>query len=305
VAYRFRTRVVIAVLAVGGVMAGAAGLQVVRERAYPIAAVDQQMLYLTSGTALRRMAIGYTALAADLYWIRAIQHFGDIRLGRVPASGSKNDYPLLYQLLDLTTTLDPRFNIAYRFGSIFLAEPFPGGAGRPDQAIALLEKGLREVPGKWEYASDIGFVHYWWLHDYQKAAEWFERASRMPNAAWWLPSLAATTLVQGGDRASSRQMWEDIRTTADNDWLRGSAERALNQLKALDEIDELQRLIDRATAQSGKSPPAGLIQSGGRLFVDPTGVPYEIDASGRVRLGPKSSLFPLPNQPARPLSPNP
>ena len=36
-----------------------------------------------------------------------------------------DDYPLLYPLLDLTTTLDPRFNIAYRFGAVFLAEPYP------------------------------------------------------------------------------------------------------------------------------------------------------------------------------------
>ena len=59
-------------------------------------------------------------------------------------SKASQTYPLLYPLLDLTTTLDPRFNIAYRFGAIFLAEPYPGGPGRPDLAIALLEKGLRE-----------------------------------------------------------------------------------------------------------------------------------------------------------------
>ena len=52
------------------------------------------------------------------------------------------DYALLYPLLDITTTLDPLFNIAYRFGAIFLAEAYPAGAGRPDLAIALLEKGI-------------------------------------------------------------------------------------------------------------------------------------------------------------------
>ena len=52
------------------------------------------------------------------------------------------EYDLLYPLLDLTTTLDPLFNIAYRFGAIFLAEAYPAGAGRPDLAVALLEKGI-------------------------------------------------------------------------------------------------------------------------------------------------------------------
>ena len=55
-------------------------------------------------------------------------------------------YDLLYPLLDLATTLDPRFTIGYRFGAIFLAEPHPGGAGRPDQAIALLKKGVAFNP---------------------------------------------------------------------------------------------------------------------------------------------------------------
>ncbi len=290
-------------MATAALMAGSAALQAARERAYPLSIADEQVLYLTSGNALRRMAVGYTALAADLYWIRAIQYFGDIRLGHVKptrASGSTGDYPLLYPFLDLTTTLDPHFNIAYRFGSIFLAEPFPGGVGRPDLAIALLEKGLREAPEKWEYVVDIGFVHYWWLHDYREAAAWFERASQMHDAPWWLRSMAATTSVQGGDRESSRQMWESIRESADNDWLRGSAERALLQLRALDQIDQLQQIVDRA-AQGRGAPPVGgsVVQLNGRVVVDPAGVPYEIDASGRVQLGQKSPLFPLPNQPSR------
>ena len=45
------------------------------------------------------------------------------------AHRGSDEYQLLYPLLDITTTLDPHFNIAYRFGAIFLSEPYPGGAG--------------------------------------------------------------------------------------------------------------------------------------------------------------------------------
>src|SRR5207244_6217956 len=113
-----------------------------------------------------------------------------------------SDYANLYPLLDITTSLDPRFNIAYRFGAVFLAEPYPGGPGRPDLAVALLEKGLRERPDKWEYMEDIGFVHYWYIHDSLTAAAWFRKAGEIPGAPWWLRSLAATTLARGGDRRS-------------------------------------------------------------------------------------------------------
>ena len=180
------------------------------------------------------MTAGYSTLAADLYWIRAVQYYGGIKLQMdkarqtlQPPPAGTSDYALLHPLLDLTTTLDPNFNIAYRFGSIFLAEPSPGGAGRPDLAVALLEKGLAARPDKWEYMQDIGFVYYWWVHDYQAASQWFQRASDVPGAPWFLRSLAATTLAEGGDRQSSRTMWQAIKASAEIDWLRSDADRRL------------------------------------------------------------------------------
>src|SRR5262249_4820461 len=138
-----------------GLVGAAAGVQGVRDARYQLRSNVRQTLDVTSPVVLRHMAIGYSALAADLYWIRTIQYYGSTKLGldangAVPSSGAAAPaYELLYPLLDLTTTLDPVFNIAYRFGAIYLAEPFPIGANRPDLAQALLEKGLRERPDKW------------------------------------------------------------------------------------------------------------------------------------------------------------
>jgi hypothetical protein len=291
-------------------IAGAGGLQAARERMYPPAPPSDDSLYVTSGTALRRMTIGYSALAADLYWIRAIQYYGGVKLrlqGRGPVSapevgGSPQDYALLYPLLDLTTTLDPQFNIAYRFGAIFLAEPYPGGAGRPDLAIKLLEKGLAARPDKWEYMQDIGFVHYWWRHDYKAAAGWFDRASNVEGAPWFLRSLAATTLAEGGDRQSSRTMWQAIRDTAEIDWLRADAERKLLQLDAADFVDEVQAAVDRArTAGVPSTSWQDLVRSGALrgIPVDPSHTPLVLDSSGRVSVSPQSPLFPLPDEPKR------
>jgi tetratricopeptide (TPR) repeat protein len=289
------------------VFAGAAAsLQAVREVRYPEPPPTQESLYLTSGATARRLSIGYSALAADLYWIRAIQYYGssarlraDASIPGQPKADSGAAFDLLYPLLDLTTTLDPRFNIAYRFGSIFLAEPPPGGAGRPDLAIALLEKGLRERPDKWEYMQDVGFIHYWWRHDYQAAAEWFDKASKAPGAPWFLRSLAAVTLAQGGDRRSSRVMWTAIRESAENDWLRDDAERRLQQLDAADAIDALQRAVDVAAPRTGKLTNwqdlvrAGVVRG---VPLDPAGVPLGIDAESRVHLAVTSPLYPLPEE---------
>jgi hypothetical protein len=290
-----------------------AGLQALRERRYPVAPVEEDALYITSGRALKLMTAGYNSLAADLYWIRTIQYYGRTKMKtRDSAAGSgpatDTDYHLLYPLLDLTTTLDPRFNIAYRFGSIFLAEAYPGGPGRPDLAIALLEKGIRERPDKWEYMQDIGFVHYWWTHDFQAASRWFERAAGVPGAPWFLRSMAATTLAEGGDRRSSRVLWEAIRQSAEIDWLRNEADRRLNQLLALDQIDALQQVVDAFARKTGSTVTdwAPLIRAGviRGVPLDPSrSAPFVFDGSGRITVAKTSPLFPLPVEPQRMMQP--
>ena len=296
----------LAVAAMAALLIGVAGLlQLIRERTYPPPPPVPESLYLSSGTALARFAVGYKTMAADLYWIRAIQYYGRIRIASSDPSAPPHDrsittgYDLLYPLLDVTTTLDPLFNIAYRFGAIFLADAYPAGAGRPDLAIALLEKGLRARPDKWEYMQDIGFVHYWWRHDYAAAAQWFTRAADVPGAPWWLRSHAAVATAEGGDRTTSRQMWQAIYESADNDWLRQDAERRLLQLQAADEIDQLQAIVNR---DAGVPREWLALVRAGRLPgtpVDPAGEPYVIDDTGRVRVSTRSRLFPLPDEPRR------
>jgi hypothetical protein len=296
-------------------LASAAELQAVRERNFPQNQETSSSLYIQSGTAVRRLSGAYAALAADLYWIRAIQYYGGLArtlqeqarresfIPPPPPSLTAVDeaFPLLYAMLDIVTTLDPRFTIAYRFGAVFLAEAYPRGAARPDLAVKLLEKGLAQQPDKWEYMEDIGFVHYWFIQDFRGAARWFERAAGVPGAPAWLRPLAATTLAQGGDRRSSRAMWEAIRASSDVDWLRQSAERRLAQLQALDTIDSLQRVVDDYAARTGQTPDWTAIARARMLPgipLDPTGVPFELTREGRVLLSRRSSLWPPPNEPA-------
>ena len=290
-----------ALLLAGAVVAlsGAVGAQALRDARFPRTERDPgRILYVRSGAALKRIALEFDAVAADTYWIRAIQHYGGDRL----APSRERKYELLYPLLDITTTLDPYFTIAYRFGAIFLAEEPPGGPGRPDQAVALLRKGLAAQPGKWQYALDVGFVYYWHLRDFKAAAEWFQRASGQPNAPNWLAPLAATMLMRGGERASARFLWQQM-LQADQPWLRRNAGRRLAQIDALDQIDRLGQLARRVTPAGARFSWALLIERRALRGVplDPSGTPYEIDpGTGRVRVSSRSELFPMPNdlQPA-------
>lgn len=265
-----------------------------RERRAPLPASSERLLYLQSGHVANRVFLSFDALAADIYWIRAIQHYGrDRRSGRTDGR-----FELLQPLLDLATTLDPHFNRAYRFGAIFLALEPPLGPGRPDDAIALLQKGLDQNPLRWQYAQDIGFIHYWFTRDYQEAADWFERAASMPRAPEWLRPMAAVTLAQGGDRAGARRLL-NLLLESDERYIHEMGVRSLAQLDAADRIDALKGVIDETQRRLGRYPTswneivaAGLLPG---IPVDGTGVPFLYDpATHTATLSPESNLAPLP-----------
>lgn len=274
--------------------AAAIALQMARDTAYPREqSAERALMYVQSPAALRRIVLSFDALAADVYWVRALQHYGGDRLSKT----KQHKYELLYPLLDLTTSLDPYFTIAYRFGAIFLSEAFPGGPGRPDQAIALLRKGIAAQPSKWQYYHDIAFVHYWQLHDLEGAAKWFRLAASQPGAPNWLEPVAASMLIQGGDRASARFLLQQI-LRSEEPWLRRAAIRGLRQLEALDAIDRLRVAVQRYP------PPAGeryswqwLIRRGVMrdIPVDPAGVPFDLDpVTADITVSKSSELSPMP-----------
>ena len=278
-------------------LGGAVALHAAQER-WPAPAVDAPgLMYLRSAAVVKRIVLDYDAIAADLYWIRALQHFGEERLS--PPEHQRT-YALLYPLLDLTTSLDPYFSIAYRFGAIYLGEPYPGGPGRADLSIALLQKGLATQPGKWQYMMDLGFVYYWHLRDYKSAAATFQRASELPGAPSWLRPLAAVTLAEGGNRDGSRALWHQL-AQADEPWLRDSARLRLAQLDAMDTIDSLQARV-QAYRQAHPGEPVTWGRLGAAKLLtgvplDSSGTPFALDpATGAITVAGESKLFPLPGQ---------
>lgn len=272
----------------------AVALQVARDRLYPREeAQARAVLYVQSAEALRRMVLSFDALAADVYWIRALQHYGGDRLN----PDSEHKYELLYPLLDLTTSLDPYFTVAYRFGAIFLSEAYPGGPGRPDLAIALLQKGIAVQPARWQYYHDVAFVHYWHLRDMQAAAEWFRKAAAQPGAPNWLEPVAASMLIQEGDTASARFLLREI-LKSEEAWLRRMAERGLMQVDAVEFIGQLQPIVAAAPPPDGQPYSWQFLVRRGVLRgepLDPSGTPFDLDpASGRITVSPRSPLYPMP-----------
>ena len=243
-----------------------------------------EVLYLNSPKWVKRLSLGYTGLLADIYWTRAVQYFG----GKHVTTAAK-DYRLLYPLLEITTELDPKLIVAYQFGANFLAPKPPDGAGQPEQAIALVEHGIKNNPDNWKLYYELGFVYYYMeSKDYAKAAESFERGAKVPNAHPFLRILAAQMAQHAGEIQTSRMLWQTAYATTQDPMVRDNATAHLRALQVDEDVTQLEKVVAAYQKSTGRLPSsmnaligAGLLRG---VPVDPVGKPYKLMPDGRIEL---------------------
>ena len=265
-----------------------AGVQVAIDRELASYRDTPETLWIPSGKALRALSLGHNGLMADIYWTRSVQYYGS-RL-----RDHKTDFSLLAPLLDITVTLDPQLTLAYYFGAFFLSARSPRGAGQPQKAIALLHRGIEANPDEWRMWHHIGFIYYWELQDYPKAAAAYLEGSKHPKALPWMKVLAAAILQKGGNRETSRFLWTEIYNSSDDPTIRKNAIQHLQGLRALDDIVELERRARRFREQTGRWPASfqemvdlGILPG---IPLDPNGMNYRLRPEGKVGLLPDSPI---------------
>jgi len=251
------------------------------DKVRPQATLDE-VLFLSSPKVIKRASLGYDGLAACLYWTRAVQYFGGRHETYAPS------YNLLAPLLEITTHLDPHLVVAYEFGSTFLASKPPHGAGQPDRAIDLMEFGIRNNPDNWRLYYDLGFVYYMELKDYKKAADAFERGSRVPNAHPFLKVLAAQMAQHAGEYETARMLWSAAYQTSQDHQIRENAVEHLRGLRVDEDVEHLREAVTRFSQRTGH-PPASMAELAAAeglrgVPVDPDGHPYKLTPEGRVEV---------------------
>jgi hypothetical protein len=241
-----------------------------------------EVLYISSPQALKKLSLGYNGLLAEIYWTRAVQYYGNKH-----HEGARN-FDLLAPLLEITTALDPQLLVAYEYGANFLAPKPPNGAGMPERAIALEEFGIRNNPDAWQLYYNAGFIHYMELKDYAGAANVFARGAQTPNAHPFMAILAGKMAEHAGDRQMARMMWNTSYQTTKDINVRANAAAHLRALQVDEDVTNLEALTSRFQQQTGHFPSSfsdleatGMLRGTPR---DPLGQSYKLTADGRVEL---------------------
>jgi tetratricopeptide (TPR) repeat protein len=242
----------------------------------------ENVLFITSPKAVKRLSLGYDGLLADIYWTRAVQYFG----GRHVAGASH--FRLLAPLLEITTTLDPHLVVAYQFGANFLSPKPPNGAGMPDKAIQLVNYGIQNNPNDWKLYYELGFIYYMDVKDYAKAADAFARGSQVPDAHPFLKILAAQMAQHAGDSQMARALWTTTYQSTQDKQIRGNALAHLRALQVADEVTAIEALVGQYKQTAGRTPASldELVAANYLKYVprDPTGHSYHLVDGDRVEV---------------------
>jgi tetratricopeptide (TPR) repeat protein len=202
---------------------------------------------------------------------------------------------LLWPLLDITTTLDPNLLISYRFGAMFLSQAAPAGAGRPDLAVQLIQRGIQANPEYWRLYEDLGFVYYFDLKDYQKASEAFLEGSKKPSAQIWMKVMAARVAAEGESFETSAFLWKDIYESTADPSVKKNALVHLQLLKVKEDCKHLDALADEYAKRYGKRPArmSEMVQAGLLRGIpgDPLGFAYIFGEDGKAELNLDSPLL--------------
>jgi tetratricopeptide (TPR) repeat protein len=259
--------------------------------------IQEEQLYLNGATA-RRISLGFNGLAADWYWMRALQYVGG-KILDVPDNVqidnlAQLNLKLLAPLLDTATTLDPQFLEPYEYAAVVLPDI------DPDEAIRITKKGIAANPTAWRLYQHLGYI-YWQQKNFEAAGEAYDQGSRQPGVPAWMLAMKARMAAEGGSRDVAREIYGRMYEQAEDGLVKEMAKRHLLLLDSLNQKDELRKVLSAFRSKLGHCPSSwkeiepvlralkwNLDSAGAPL--DPAGTAYILKAECDVAVDPTSKV---------------
>lgn len=170
---------------------------------------SEVLLYFPSGKYLSTVSLGYDQVIADMLWIRTTTYFGTHLM-------TDQNYPWLYNMLDVLTSLDANFSFPYIFGGIILSLD----TNQVEKSNMILKKGMKVFPDLWRFPFYIGFNYYYHMNDPALAGQYLEIAANHPDSPAYIKTFAATIYTKAGKKKKSIEFLKKLYNNADNELLK-------------------------------------------------------------------------------------
>jgi hypothetical protein len=176
-------------------------------------------MYIPSGEFLEPFTLGYNQLVADYFWVKTISYFGDHVV-------TDRQYPWLYHILDLVTTLDPHCTWPYYFGAVILSVE----ANQVEQSNKILKRAMRVHPDNWKFPFYLGY-NYWYHHDDPAtAARYLAIAAAIPGAPGMLKTFPAALFSEAGQKQAALTFLKEMLQTAQDQLLIDQIQKRMSEI---------------------------------------------------------------------------
>ena len=236
--------------------------------------------YVIPSPILKITALEYKGLASDLMFLRSIVFFGSTLERGKTSAVKESEWDWIYNTLNASTDLDPHFFDPYYFGQAQLT----WGVNMIRETNLLLEKGTRYREWDWMLPFFIGFNHFYFLQENDKASEYLMEASKRPGASSMLASLATRLAYKGNRTENAIIFLRQILKDTTDERLKKEYE---TRLTALEEILFLEKAVTVYNERFEKAPSklddlvtAGIIRA---VPEDPYGGEFHIDTEGSIK----------------------
>jgi hypothetical protein len=200
----------------------------------------------------RALTFGFQSLAADYYWLAAIQYYGDFRNDSEAFRG-------LPGILEQATDLDPLFGYAYQFaGQTCPSRDRENHVWHNILATtALLQKGIDAGVDRWQVPWLLGYTLFTFQGDYAAAGKAMRLAAELPQAPRYLGSLATRLLAQGGETETAIAFTKGALAQTSDPRVRAELEDRLRSLQLQEDLLALNRRGDQRTSPLPEIDPYG------------------------------------------------
>lgn len=195
----------------------------------------------------RAASLGYRALASDLYWVAAVNYFGDQRNATL-------SYAQLANYMELVVTLDPEFEYAYYFAGVSL--PWNQGKGwvNLEEAISFLKRGIEKFPRNWKMRFQLAFIYSEFQDRYQEAGDELKVVGSIPGAPVYAGLLASRMYAHTGDFDKAVSIAEELAMLASEPEIQQALIQRAAEARAVKNLTRLETQVKRFHEQRGRNP---------------------------------------------------
>jgi len=178
------------------------------------------------------LLFGARRLTADIAWLSVLQYYGSHEKDQGGEESHSHEfgggeYDALKKMVLRVVRLDPSLYYATLYGAGALAF----NLNRPNEAMEILEEGIKQNPFYWRFQLYVGAIIYKQKGQLDNMVHLLENAIRYPDCPTMIKSILANIYRERGNDKRALEIWLDVYESGKDPWYVEQAKKQIEELR--------------------------------------------------------------------------